>query len=105
MQRRSVMPATLDIAVCMELHTARVHQAKLLHLMQAPAVLFTREDYRPGAHAPPVVMMHLRNSRLMTMALSRTSSAGGELLGCASSSRRSRGCSVRAVAAFRHDTW
>jgi hypothetical protein len=49
-------------------------------------------------------MMHLRNSRLMTMALSRTSSAGGELLGSASSSRKSRGCSAKAVVALKHET-
>lgn len=46
-------------------------------------------------------MMHLRNSRLMTMALSRTSTAGGELLGSASSSRRSRGCTQSAAAVMR----
>ena len=38
----------------------------------------------------PVVMMHLMNSRLTMMALSRASTAGGELAGAASSSRRSR---------------
>lgn len=40
----------------------------------------------------PVVMMHLMNSRLTMMALLRPSTAGGELAGAASSSRRSRAC-------------
>jgi hypothetical protein len=94
--------ALLDVATSLSPHVDAA--GMLLVLMHAsPRSLIGTPA--PCTDAPPVVMMHLRNSRLMTMALSRTSSAGGELLGSASSSRRSRGCGPNAMFALKRDAW